>query len=97
MESKTITVEKHNISSSGMHHRENGIGAIEISVMHYDHTSELGHIITVWDETTDHNGWGQKIFEGTISQLIAMIYHAKGNQVTEKMADKAAAVTDKSA
>jgi hypothetical protein len=49
---------------------EADLGAIRVRTMHYSHTSELTHEITIHDGRTEKFAFGKEIFSGTIEDLI---------------------------
>ncbi len=54
---------------------EVGFGHVQIETMHFDHTSELTHVIKVYDarHAKGGDGWGKVVFKGTIEDLINLL------------------------
>jgi len=53
---------------------QNGLGAIYIETLFYDHQQETYmQVIKIYHKAEGYNGWGKKIFEGTLKDLITLI------------------------
>lgn len=59
--------------SQGYHYRQDHLGTIKIDVLHYDHCEEHSLDITVYRHIEGGPGYGDKVFTGTLAELISRL------------------------
>ena len=59
--------------SQGYHYHQDNLGALTVAVLHYDHIDQHNLKIIIYRQVKGIDGYGEKVFTGTLADLIARL------------------------